>query len=408
MLTDVRCRKAEPREKPYKLFDIGGLFLLVSPGGARKPKGLKHWRLKFRHGGKEKLLALGVYPEVTLADARADRDDAKRLLKQGIDPVLFRKQQRRSVEIAVANTFEIVARQWHEKQKHQWIAHHAASVIESLETNVFPDVGDRPIREITAPDLLTTMRKVEKRGALDVAQRVLQRCSAVFRYGIASGLCINNPAADLRGALKSPKSKNHAALSEADLPGYLTKLQAYDGRRETKHALRLLLLTFVRTGELRGAEWTEFDIEAAEWRVPAERMKMKVEHIVPLSRQAIEEIDALRLITGHSRYLFPNVAKPEKCMSENTMLYAIYRMGYHSRATGHGFRTTASTILNEQGFHADAIERQLAHAPRDKVRAAYNKAEYLPTRRKLMQAWADYLDGVAAGAKVLQIRKAAG
>jgi integrase len=407
MLTDVSCRRAKPREKPYKLFDTGGLYLLVSPGGTRKPEGLKHWRLKYRHARKEKLLALGVYPQVTLAEARADRDDAKRLLKQGTDPVLFRKQQRRTAEVAAANTFEIVARQWHEKQKNQWVAHHAQSVIESLETNIFADLGGQPIREVTAPDLLATMRKVEKRGALDVAQRVLQRCSAVFRYGIASGLCVHNPAADLRGALKAPNPKNHAALSAADLPEYLEKLAAYDGRPETKHALRMLLLTFVRTGELRGAEWTEFDTEAAEWRVPAARMKMKVEHIVPLSRQALAILEALRPITGHSRYLFPNVAKPATCMSENTMLYALYRMGYHSRATGHGFRTTASTILNEQGFPADAIERQLAHGEKNKVRAAYNKAEYLPTRRKMMQAWADYLDGIAAGANVTPIRKRA-
>lgn len=400
-LTDAAVRKAKSRDKPYKLGDAGGLYLLVTPDGA------KYWRLKYRHAGKEKLLAIGVYPTVSLAHARDEREAAKRLLKQGTDPVLFRKQQRQAAEVNAANTFEIVARQWHEKQKHHWVESHAERVIESLEANIFPDLGTRPIRDITAPELLATMRKIEKRGALDVAQRVLQRCGSVFRYGIAAGLCVSNPAGDLRGALKSPKSKNHASLSEGELPEYLKKLDAYDGRPETKSALRLLLLTFVRTGELRGAEWSEIDTEAAEWRVPAERMKMGVEHIVPLSRQALAVLEELRPFTDGGRYVFPHISRPEKCMSENTMLYALYRMGYHSRATGHGFRTTASTILNEQGFHPDAIERQLAHAENNKVRAAYNKAEYLPARRKMMQAWADYLDGLNAGARVTPIRKRA-
>jgi integrase len=400
-LTDTAIRKAKARAKQFKMGDAGGLYLLVRPDGA------KYWRLKYRYAGKEKLLALGVYPQVSLAEARADRDDAKRLLKQRTDPVLFRKQQRHTAEVAAANTFEIIARQWHEKQKHHWKPGHADQVIESLVANVFPDIGGRPLSEVTAPELLATMRKIEKRGALETAQRVLQRCGSVFRYGIASGLCVGNPAADLRGALKSPKRKNYAALSEADLPEFIQKVDAYDGRPETRIALRMLLRTFVRTTELRAAEWSEFNIGAAEWRVPAVRMKMKADHIVPLSTQTLADLEALRMLTGHSRLLFPNVAKPDRCMSENTMLYAIYRIGYHSRATGHGFRTTASTILNEQGFAADAIERQLAHAEPNKVRGAYNKAEYLPIRRKMMQAWADFLDGLAAGAKVAPIKKCA-
>jgi integrase len=398
-LTEIAVRKAKPRIKQYKLSDSGGLYLLVKPDGA------KYWRVKYRHGGKEKLLALGVYDQVSLADARTERDQAKKQLKQGLDPVTSRKQQRRETEIAAANTFEIIAREWIEKQKHQWVADHTERVLDSLVANVFPDLGSRPIRDITPPDLLATLRKIEKRGALETAQRVMQRCSTVFRYAIASGLCTINPAADLRGAIKSPRSSNYAALSAADLPEYLKKLDAYDGRPETKHALRMLLLTFVRSGELRGAEWAEFDLKASEWRVPAERMKMKVEHIVPLCKQTIETLESLRPITGHSRFLFPNMANPQTCMSENTMLYALYRMGYHSRATGHGFRTTASTILNEQGFPADAIERQLAHGEKNKVRAAYNKAEYLATRRKMMQAWADFLDGLAAGANITPIRR---
>lgn len=398
-LTDTAIKKAKSSEKQYKLGDSGGLYLLVTPDGA------KYWRLKYRHAGKERLLAIGVYPAVSLAEAREDRDEAKRLLKQGTDPVLHRKQQRHSAAVAAANTLKLVAREWHEKQKHRWIDHHAQSVMGSLETNVFPNLGDRPIREITALELLTTLRKIEKRGALDVAQRVLQRCSAVFRYGIAAGLCAYNPAADLRGALKRPKSKNHPALSEAELPEFLQKLEAYEGRPETKGALRLLLLTFVRTTELRGAEWTEFDVQAAEWIVPAARMKMNLEHIVPLSRQAIAIIESLRPITGHTAYVFPHMSRSDKCMSENTMLYALYRMGYHARATGHGFRTTASTILNERGFNPDAIERQLAHVAQNKVRGVYNKAEYLPIRRTIMQAWADHLDGLYSGCGVTPLKK---
>lgn len=398
-LTDTAVRKAQSREKQFKISDAGGLYLLVTPDGA------KYWRLKYRHAGKEKLLAIGVYPLVTLAQAREDRDEAKRLLKHGIDPVLHRKQQRHSAAVAAANTFSIVAREWHDKQKHQWVEHHAQSVMESLESNVFPDLGHRPIGEITAPELLATLRKIEKRGALDVAQRVLQRSGAVFRYGIAAGFCTYNPAGDLRGALKAPKPKNHASLRESELPEFVKKLEGYDGRPETKYALRLLLLTFVRSGELRGALWEEFDTEAAEWRIPADRMKMRIEHIVPLSTQVIEVLDALRPITGQSRYLFPHVSRPDRCMSENTMLYALYRMGYHSRATGHGFRTTASTILNERGFHPDAIERQLAHAEKNKVRGAYNKAEYLPARRRMMQEWADYLDEVGGRERVTPIKK---
>jgi len=400
-LTEIAIRKAKPRIKQYKLGDSGGLYLLIKPDGA------KYWRAKYRHGGKEKLLSFGVYPPVTLAEARAERDKAKVLLKQGLDPIASRKRRRREMEIATANTFEVVARDWVQRQQHQWVSDHTARVLESLVANVFGDLGSRPIKDITPPDLLATLRKIENRGALETAQRVLQRCSAVFRYAIASGICVTNPAADLHGAVKSPKSGNYAALGAADLPEYLTKLAGYDGRPETRHALRLLLLTFVRTRELRGAEWTEINVDAAEWRVPPERMKMGVEHIVPLSRQTMATIEALRPITGHSRFLFPNMANPETCMSNNTMLYAIYRMGYHSRATGHGFRTTASTILNEQGFPADAIERQLAHGERNKVRAAYNKAEYLPARRRMMQAWADYLDGLASGAKIRNIRHAA-
>lgn len=402
-LTDAAIRKAKGQKRPRKLFDGGGLYVLVQPNGK------KYWRLKYRHAGREKVFALGVYPSVSLKEARDGRDEAKRLLKAGQDPTTERKLQRRAAETNAANTFERIARQWIENQRNQWTETHANRVERSLEAEIFPDLGNRPIRDITARELLMTLRKIEKRDALETAQRVLQRCSAVFRYAIAAGLCDNNPAADLKGALKSPnKTVGRGAVSAAELPEFLQKLDAYDALRpETKFALRLLILTFVRPGELRAAEWTEFDRDKAEWRIPAERMKMRAEHVVPLSVQALEVLEKLEPLTGRRRYLFPNQTKPTKPMSENTLLYAMYRLGYHSRATAHGFRATASTILNEQGWRPDVIERQLAHAERNKIRKAYNRAEYLAERRQMMQAWADYLDAIKAGSNVTSIRESA-
>lgn len=401
-LTDVAIRNAKAKAKPYKLADGGGLYVLVNPDGS------KYWRLKYRYGGKEKLLALGVYPQVRVSEAREYRDEAKRVLKSNRDPSLVRKEQKRAAEISSANTFEAVAREWVEQQAHRWIAAHTKRVLDSLVDNAFPVLGFRPINEIGAPELLSALRKIESRGALETAHRVLQRCNAIFRYAISTGRCERNPAVDLRGALKAPKRANYAALSATDLPDFLNKLEVYDGHLQTKVALKLLVLTFVRSGELRAAEWSEFDLERAEWRIPAERMKMRTPHIVPLSRQALNLLEQLKPLTGHGRFLFPNQSKPQACMSENTMLYALYRMGYHSRTTGHGFRATASTVLNEQGWKADAIERQLAHAERNKVRAAYHRSEYLEERRKMMQHWADYLEAIQTGAQVLPFKPSNG
>jgi integrase len=400
-LSEIAIRSAKPREKPYKLTDGGGLYVLVNPDGS------KYWRLKYRFGGKEKLLSLGVYPEVRGAEAREQRDQAKRLLKAGSDPSRVRKAQKRAALLSATNTFEAIAREWVESKRNRWTPEHADRVLSSLEEEIFPDLGARPIIEIAAPELLATLRKIESRGALETAKRVLQRSHAVFLYAIATGRCERSPAADLRGALKTPKRNNRAALSAADLPEFLRKLDAYDGHKQTRLALKLQVLTFVRPGELRAAEWSEFDRDKAEWRIPPERMKMRAPHVVPLSRQALAVLEELKALTGRGRFLFPNQSKPDACISENTMLYAIYRMGYHSRATGHGFRATASTILNEQGWRADAIERQLAHAERNKVRAAYHRSEYLDERRKMMQAWADYLDALRAGASVTSIRRVA-
>ena len=295
-----------------------------------------------------------------------------------------------------ANSFEVVAREWFENRKHEWASSTADTILFRLETHIFPKLGQRPIADITAPEILAMLRVVEARGTLELARRLMQYCGQIFMYAIATGRAERNPVPDLRGALKTPVVKHYSFLQASELPHYLKKLEAYDGSLQTKLALRFLLLTFVRTIELRGAQWQEIDWEKAEWRIPAERMKMKELHIVPLSSQAIAVLRELEKLSGNRQYVFPNEHNPATFMSENTMLFALYRMGYHSRATGHGFRSTASTILNEHGFRADVIERQLAHDERNTVRAAYNHAQYLPERRKMMQWWADYLDGVAA------------
>jgi integrase len=266
----------------------------------------------------------------------------------------------------------------------------------SMEQDVFPKIGNRPIADISAPELLAMLRLVEKRGALETAHRVKQNCGQVFMYAIATGRAERNPATDLRMALQVPKRQHYSHLKAEELPEFLQKLEMYDGAHQTRLAIKLLLLTFVRTTELRGALWSEIDWDKAEWRIPAERMKMKEQHIVPLSKQAIAILHELQTITGHWPHVFANQHKPKVIMSDNTVLFALYRMGYHSRATGHGFRATASTILNEHGFVPDHIERQLAHCERNKIRAAYNHAQYLPERRKMMQWWANYIDGVAS------------
>lgn len=387
-LSDAKVRNAKPKQKPYKITDGEGMFLLVHPTGS------KYWRLKYHFAGREKLLALGVYPEVGLSDARERRAQARKTLAAGQDPGEAKKEAKRQVLLRAENTFEPVAREWFERRKHEWAANTAKTVKDRLEKHLFPRLGARPVGEITALEILTAVRVVEGRGALDMARRVMQTCGQVFMYAIATGRAERNPVPDLRGALKTPVSKHHSYLKAGDLPEFLGKLETYDGELQTKLALRFLLLTFVRTIELRGAARTEIDFDKAEWRIPPERMKMKEEHLVPLSRQAIEVLRELEKLTGHRQHVFPNQHKPSGCMSENTILYALYRMGYHSRATGHGFRSTASTILNENGFMPDVIERQLAHSERNKVRAAYNHAQYLPERRKMMQWWADYLDGV--------------
>jgi len=401
-LTDTAIRQAKPADKPQRLFDGGGLYLEVAPSGG------KWWRFKYRFAGKEKRLSLGVYPEITLKAARSKRDEARQLLSEGTDPGEVRKLDKLLKIDRAVNGFEAVAREWYGKQLHTWVEHHADDVLRRLEANLFPVIGHRPIAEIEAPELLACMRKIEERGAYDLAHRVLQVSSQVFRYGIASGRCTRDIAADLRGALTPHKAKHQAAVRPEELPALLRAIDDYEtiGDRQTRLALQLLALTFVRTSELIGAQWAEIDIDAALWIIPAERMKMRTEHVVPLCTQALAILEELRGLCDGSRFVLPGRNR-DKPISNNTMLFALYRLGYKGKMTGHGFRAVASTLLNEQGYNRDVIERQLAHCERDEVRGAYNRAEYLPARKTMMQQWADYLDQLRTSGEVIPLLKTA-
>jgi integrase len=399
-LTAKAIENAKPGKTPKRLYDTGGLYLEVSPAGGR------WWRFAYRFAGKRKLLSVGVLQDVSLAAARKRRDEARALLAEGVDPSAARKAAKVQAEGRAANNFEAVAREWYAKQMHIWKPKHADDVLRRMESNLFPEIGLTPIADVSAPALLAALRKIEDRGARDLAHRVLQVAGQVFRYGIATGKCHHDLSADLRGALAPHKAKNQAAVTPEELPALLRAINGYGelGDKLTALALRLLALTFVRTGELIGATWDEIDLDGATWIIPAERMKMKAEHVVPLSRQALVVLREVKAIGGGSRYVFPgrNLDKP---ISNNTMLFALYRLGYKGKMTGHGFRSVASTILNEANFRPDVIERQLAHSERDEIRGAYNRAEYLPERRKLMQQWADMLAALATGAKVIPLQR---
>lgn len=386
-LTDIKLRSIKSKDKPYKLSDGQGLYLLVNP------KGNKYWRYKYRLNGKEKLCALGVYPDIPLKEAREKCLEARKLIREGIDPVQVRNEKKQHQIAASENSFENIARTWHTDQKASWTPHHAANVIKRMETDIFPKLGHRSITDIKPIELLSAIKEVEKRGAMDIARRLLQTCGQIYRYAIIHRQVEYDITVGLKDGLSKPgKKKHHPSLTEKDLPEFLERLDAYDGELQTKLALELLLLTFVRTTELIGIKWQEIDYAKREIKIPAERMKMKEDHIVPLSNQALAVIEQLKGLTGHKEYVFPSHTNPKNYMSNNTMLYAMYRMGYHSRATPHGFRATASTILHEHGFNSDIIELQLSHAERNKVKASYNFAKRLPERHKMMQWWADYLD----------------
>jgi integrase len=391
-LTQLQIDKAKPATKATRLWDANGMYLEVAPGGG------KWWRLKYRIRGKEKRLSLGTYPDVPLKLARKRRDEARALIAEGIDPSAHRQEEKRQSALRESNSFESIGREWLAKQSNVWTARHANDVRRRLEGNLFPDLGDKPIAEIGAPLLLATVRKIEGRGAHDHAHRILGVAGQVFRYGVATGRCERDPSRDLRGALTPHKPRSQAAVKPEELPALVKAIASYDtiGDLQTKLALQLLALTFVRTSELIGAEWTEFPpLDAANptWVIPATRMKMKREHLVPLSRQAVAVLRKLKPISAGSRYVLPG-RNPDKPISNNTLLFALYRLGYKGRMTGHGFRAVASSALHEAGFRSDVIERQLAHADENEVRAAYNRAEYLPERRNLMQRWAETLDAI--------------
>lgn len=398
MLTDVAIRNAKPADKPYKLTDSGGLYLLVQSAG-------KYWRMNYRYLGKQKTLAIGVYPEISLADARIKRDKARELLAKDIDPSLVKRVTKQAKKHSHENTFQTIALEWHIKQSTTWAESTSANIKRCLEMDIFPWLGDRPIMEITAPELLTVLRKIESRGAHEKAQRTREYVGRVFRYAIQTGRAERDPSGDLRGALTPVKAEHHASIIDPKAIGALLRaINGFQGSFITKCALQLAPLVFVRPGELRHAEWAEIDFDKKEWRIPGHKMKMKEQHIVPLSRQAIEILEAIQPFTGNGKFIFPSIRSTNRPMSENTINAALRRMGYDKdEMTGHGFRSMASTLLHEHGWPHEAIERQLAHAERNKVSAAYNFSSHLPRRREMMAWWADYLDELAAGAKVINI-----
>jgi integrase len=399
-LTDTAIRKAQPRAKTYKLADGGGLTLLANPNGS------KWWRLRYRIGKTEKMISVGVYPDVSLKQARERRDEARKVIAEGGDPSANRQREAASLE----QTFAAIAQEWLDKQRKGM----SEATIQKAEWTfklLNPSIGRSPIRSITAPDILAILRKLEDRGKHETAHRAKQRAGQIFRYAIATGRAERDPTADLRGALAPIVVTNHPAITDPKGVGELLRaIDGYRGKAVTECALKLAPLLFVRPGELRAARWEEFDLDAAEpeWRIPAARMKMREQHLVPLSSQAVAILRDLQLVSGPGGYCFPSLRDVNRPMSENTITAALRRMGYSSdQMTWHGFRTIASTLLNEQGWHPDLIELQLAHAERNQVRAAYNKAKRMPERRTMMQAWSDYLDGLRAGAAVVNIRKTA-
>lgn len=403
-LTDTAVRNAKPGAKPAKLFDGRGLFLIVTPAGG------KWWRFRYRFGGKEKLLALGVYPGVALASARQKRDDARKLLADGIDPGAHRKAAKAVRAGLAANTLEVVGREWYAKAAPTMADTTKGKLIRRLEVDVFPWLGDRPIGSIVAGDLIKVIERIEQRGAVDLAKRVHNAVGRIFRYAVGRGLATRDPSRDieLKDILPPADVQHHASVTDPkEVGGLLRAIDGFTGAFSTRCALRLAALVFVRPGNLRHAEWTEIDFDEAEWRIPAGKMKAKEQHIVPLSVQAIAILREIQPLTGHNRYVFASERAGGKPMSENTINAALRRMGYaKDEMTGHGFRSMASTLLHELGLPHMVIERQLAHGERNEVSAAYNFAEYLPERRKMMQQWADYLDKLKAGAEVIPFKVA--
>lgn len=398
MLTDIAIRKAKPGTKPVRVFDGGGLYVEVSPTGG------KWWRLKYRFDGKEKRLSLGVYPDVGLKDARNRRDEARKLLADGIDPSEHRKAAKSVRADRAANSLEAVTREWFAKYSPNWATIHADRIIRRFERDIFPWIGGRPVAEITAPELLTVVRRIEARGALETAHRALGACGQVFRYAVATGRAERDPAADLRGALPPAKGEHFAAITDPKRVGELLRaLDGYQGTLTVQCALRLAPLVFVRPGELRRAQWADIGLDAAEWCYTV--TKTDTPHIVPLSTQAVAILRELHGLTGGGQYVFPGARSPKRPMSDNAILAAMRRMGIsRDEMSSHGFRAMARTILDEVlGMRPDLIEHQLAHAVRDPNGRAYNRTAHLPERRKMMQQWANYLDKLKAGAEVIPL-----
>jgi integrase len=391
-LSEIRIRNTKPRSAEARLYDGGGLYLSIMPTGAR------WWRLKYHFSGRERRIGLGCYPEVGLAEARRRRQEARELLWNGVDPGQKKRNDRPAVNEAANNTFGAIANEWLARRlgkggrtvaevtalKNRWM----------IDSYAVPALGSRPIKSVSSRDVLSVLRKLENEKKFETAKRLKINLGQIFRYAILDGRAEVDPTAALAGALQAPEVKHHASIVEPKQIGELLRaIDGYTGQLVTHTALKLAPLVFVRPGELRGAEWPEFDLEKAEWRIPGSRMKMGEMHIVPLSKQAVAVLRAVNELTGKGKLVFPGIRNIKKPISENTINGALRRLGYaKDEMTGHGFRSMASTLLNEQGWNRDAIERQLAHGERDKVRAAYNYAEHLPERRKMMQAWADYLD----------------
>jgi len=400
-LSDMKIQKIKAQDKPITLFDGGGLFLLITPSGG------KLWRFKYRFNGKEKKIAFGAYPTISLLDARHKRDEAKRQLANGIDPAEVRQAQKQA-NIQETETFEVVAREWHNKFKANWTEGHAETIRHRLERDVYPWIGKRPISEIKAPELLKVLQRVEERGTLETAHRIRTICGQVFRYALATGRAERDPASDLRGALPQTQERHRAAITEPKKVGDLLRaIDCYQGSFVVKCALQFLPLVFVRPGELRHAEWSEIDFDNAEWNIPAGKMKMREAHLVPLSNQAIAILQELQKLTGASLYCFPSGRSFDRPMSDNALVAALRRMGFEkSEMTAHGFRAMARTLLDEVlQVRVDFIEHQLAHAVRDPNGRAYNRTAHLVERKKMMQQWSDYLDGLKTGAKVLPFKQ---
>lgn len=389
-LNDMQIRRAKPEAKAYTLGDGLGLSLLIEPNGS------KSWRFRYRFAGKPKMISLGVYPTITLADARSRRDDARKLVAEGKNPSEVRKEQKIALQTESESSFEKIATEWHQMKSAKWSEGYASDIMEAFQNDIFPYVGTRPVGEIKPLELLNVLRKIEKRGALEKMRKVRQRCSEVFRYAIATGRAEFNPAADLSSALEVHQSNHFPFLKADEIPDFLRALDSYTGSRLVQIATKLLMITGVRTIELRAALWLEFDLDNAIWEIPAERMKMRRAHLVPLSTQALNLLNELKRMTGNYRYVFPGRNDPNKPMSEASINQVIKRIGYSGRTTGHGFRHTLSTILHEQGYESSWIEMQLAHVDKNSIRGTYNHAQYLERRNEMMQWYSDKLFNISS------------